>query len=225
MYGSMRSASARVPKDRGKNSYHELKAASVGPKLLHDDLAPPAIVAEGLHGGFAPLATRGPVAEDTRDGVVAVRERIGLDDDALTGDALDREAPSIDLGPDALYDDSIPDVLRHFFATTQGRTRRTRRPSVAPPILGGWTPAWGERSRPQVTHRRVRVRKVFVPPISSTWSGGRKVRTDARIYFGTPQTRDAFVTHRAHFGTNREFAEWHKRTSRGRGGARISNHG
>jgi hypothetical protein len=59
----------------------------------------PAIVDQRLHGSFSPLRRAFLAVEHhTRDDVVTINERVGLDDHGVAHHALDRVRPTIDLG-------------------------------------------------------------------------------------------------------------------------------
>jgi len=62
------------------------------------ELASPAVVAYGLHGGRPKLRAVLAVENLTGNQVVAVAEDVSLHHDGFTYDPLDRESPTIDFG-------------------------------------------------------------------------------------------------------------------------------
>jgi hypothetical protein len=65
------------------------------------------VVAEEPHGRDAPFLLGGLAPQELGDdGVMAVGEDVGLDDDVVPDGALDRIAAAVDLGTDAFDDDA-----------------------------------------------------------------------------------------------------------------------
>src|SRR5690606_30356274 len=84
----------------------------VAAERLDAEPAAPAVVSERLHRRLAPLAlARSAIPEPAGDLVVAVGERIRLDDDVVADDPLHREAPAIDLRAHGFDHDAAAPVL------------------------------------------------------------------------------------------------------------------
>ncbi len=87
--------------------------------------ASPAVVAERRHRALVPgFGAVVAVTQHAGDTVVAVRERIGLDDDGFAHRALDGETAAVHLRQDALDDDSPAPVMPAVRSHRRSRGRR-----------------------------------------------------------------------------------------------------
>ena len=84
----------------------------IAPQLPNGKRAPPAVIDQGLHGGFDPSRlVLFPIEEHARDRVMAVGKHIGFDGQRVADDAFDGECAVVDPRRDILDDDSRPSVF------------------------------------------------------------------------------------------------------------------